>query len=76
MENGELTPQQRAARITLRLTQRALQKLPGLSTAEIAELCGLCEEAARVMMCNLSAQLPIHQTGGRWVMLTEQLTQN
>ena len=79
MENGdELTPQQRAARITWCLAQRASRDLPGLSTAEIARMVGISQEGARVMMCNLSANggAPITQVDGLWVALPERLEQN
>lgn len=75
MEGDELTPQQRAARVTLCLIQRASQGLPGLTTAKVAEMVGITSEGARVMMCNLSANggIPVTQIDGLWVALPEEL---
>ena len=72
---GELTPQQRAARVTWALAQRALQGLPGLSTAEIGDLLGITCEGARQVMCKLSANggVPVTQIDGLWVALPEEL---
>ena len=67
----ERTPQQRAALATYHLVLRAFAGLPGMTTREVAALCGMCEEAARVMLCNLSGYggIPIYQNSARWVLL-------
>ena len=52
MEECERTPQQRAALATYHLLLRAFAGLPGMTTHEVACLCGTCDEAARVHGCH------------------------
>ena len=74
MTIDERTPQQRAALATYHLVLRAFAGLPGMTTREVAALCGMCNEAARVMLCNLSASggLPLYQNSHHWTLLMEE----
>lgn len=66
----DILPQQRAALATYHLLLRSLAGLDGMTTQDVADLCGMCEEAARVMMHNLSAirGVPIYRDNGRWIL--------
>jgi len=56
MRQGDLTAHQRAAKATFWLREGKR-----MTTAEIANLCGVKNRAARYMLTNMSAVLPIAQ---------------
>lgn len=62
-DNFEASAQQKAADITLHLLQGGEP-----TTAEVAQRYDTTWQGAYLMMCRISAVIPIIQEGGRWRM--------
>ena len=66
---SDLSPQQRAALAVLLLLDRPM------TTAEIAERCGLSTRGARAMLGRISRIWPLYVDAGRWTMLAPDCEQ-
>lgn len=63
----ELTPQARAARVTIRLLEG-----DELTTREIVDMTGITDTAVRYMMDGIGVVIPLYKPGiGRWKLLTD-----